>query len=467
MPADATTLAAEVAAGVWLDAGGAPDALDRLAVTGPTHVLPSPFPVTAAATAAIGAASLGVAELTGARGTVVVDTVEAATAVRSERYAGIVGSQPVSLWDPVAGDYRSADGWIRLHTNYPHHRRAAVGVLGVEAERDAVGQAVRTWPSVGLETAIVAAGGCAAALHSPGDWKHHEHGRHVLDRPLVAIDRVGGSPPEHLRGPDSGAAPRPLAGLRVLDLTRVIAGPVATRFLASWGADVLRVEAPEFDEFELLRLDVGFGKRSCGLDLRAGTERTLFESLVAGADVVVHGYRPGALAGLGYPSDALAELRPGLVVAALSAYGSAGPWRERRGFDSLVQMSTGIAAEGAIAAGSDRPVPLPCQLLDHATGYLLAFGALRALHRRAVEGGSWTVEVSLARTAAWLDGLGRVTGGLDVTEPEPGAVERWCQVSATPWGDVHHVGPPGAIGALRPVWDRPPSRPGSDAAAWN
>jgi CoA-transferase family III len=464
MAADATTITAEVAAGIWLDASGAADVLERLTVTGPAHVLPSPFLVTPAATAAIGAASLAVAELSGAPGAVAIDTAEAGAAVRGERHVRVVGTKPASLWDPVAGDYPTADGWIRLHTNYPHHRAAALDVLGVAPERDAVARAVQAWSADALEAAVVDAGGCAAALRTADAWRDHPHGRHVLDRPLLAIERVGDAPVEPVVV--AGAATRPLAGLRVLDLTRVFAGPVATRFLASWGAEVLRVEAPDFDELTLLHIEVGFGKSSCALDLRAGADRSTFESLVAAADVIVHGYRPGAMVGLGYSPEALVALRPGIVVAALSAYGLAGPWRDRRGFDSLVQMSSGIAAEGAAAANSDRPVPLPCQLLDHATGYLLAFGALRALRRRADEGGSWTVEGSLARTAAWLDGLGRVPVGLAIPEPDVADVERWCRISPTPWGDVHHVGPTGAIGDLRPSWERPPSRPGTDPPAW-
>ncbi len=451
-----------VLADVWLGVGGDPGALDRVAVSGPRHLLPSPFLVTPAATAAIGAATLAVAELTRLRGTVSLDTVHASAAVRCERYVSIAGGAPPPMWDAVAGDYRTADGWIRLHTNYVQHRDPALRVLGVGPERDAVAAAVKTWTANELEAAVVAAGGCAAALRTTDEWHAHEHGRRVGERSLVGIERLGDAPPGHL----SAGGDAPLAGLRVLDLTRVFAGPVATRFLAAWGADVLRVEAPAFDEIELLFVEVGFGKRSCALDLRRGQDREAFEALVAGADVVVHGYRPGALRGLGYPPEALAALRPGLVVASLSAYGAAGPWAERRGFDSLVQMSAGIAAEGAAAAGADRPVPLPCQLLDHATGYLLALGALRALQRQRREGGSWNVTLSLARTALWLDGLGRDQEGFARPQPDLADGDRWCLVSPTSWGDVRHLGPPGAIGKLRPCWRRPPSRPGADPPAW-
>jgi hypothetical protein len=307
---------------------------------------------------------------------------------------------------------------------------------------------------VALETAIVAAGGCAAALHTAEEWRDHDHGRHICDRPLLGVESLDDAPPRQ----------RGLTQLRVLDLTRVIAGPVASRFLASWGADVLRVEAPEFDD-GMLAVDVSFGKRSCGLDLRDPADRRRFETLVTGADVVVHGLRPGALASLGYPLERLTALRPGLVVAWLSAYGPGGPWAGRRGFDSLVQMSSGIADEGARAAGADHPVPLPCQLLDHATGYLLALGILQARVRQEQEGGSWAVDASLARTAAWLDELGRVDA-LAAPEPTADEVARYCHTAATPWGDVTHVRPPGSIGDMTPHYRRPPSRPGADPPEW-
>jgi crotonobetainyl-CoA:carnitine CoA-transferase CaiB-like acyl-CoA transferase len=428
--------------------------LSGVTVTGPEHVLPSTFAVTPTAVRVIAAATAAVAEYGELRGDVVLDSRHAAVMVQSERHVRIEGSDPPALWERLAGDYRSSDGWIRLHTNYPHHRRAALAVLGTPADREAVAGAVASWSGQNLEDAIVAAGGCAAVMRSLDEWRQHPHGRHVTDRPVLAVEPAGGAP----------ARVVPLGELRVLDLTRVIAGPVASRFLASWGADVLRVEAPGFND-GVLALDVGFGKRSCRLDLRDESDRGAFEHLVHDADVVIHGYRPGALAGLGYDTERFVALRPGLVVASLSAYGRSGPWRGRRGFDSLVQMSAGIAAEGGAIAGADAPVPLPCQLLDHATGYLLALGVLRARLRQQREGGSWTVEASLARTAAWLTAMDRVDA-LHVTAPTPAEADGWCDTRDTPWGRVRHVRPVGSIGPHRPAYPRPPSRPGRDAPAW-
>jgi hypothetical protein len=382
--------------------------------------------------------------------------------VRSERYATVIGREPPPLWDAVAGDYPTADGWIRLHTNYPHHRAAALRVLDVPEERDAVAKVVAEWEAVALETAVVTAGGCAAAMHTGAEWRRHEHGRQLTGTPPLTVERIGDGPPT---GGQRAGGEAPLTGLRVLDLTRVIAGPVASRFLAGWGADVLRVEAPGHSDGTTLAMDVGIGKRSCGLDLRRADDRAVFERLVAGTDVVVHGYRPGALAGLGYADDALAALRPGAVLASLSAYGPVGPWAGRRGFDSLVQMSSGIAAAGAEAARLDRPDPLPCQLLDHATGYLVATGIMRARRQQRDAGGTWAVRASLARTAAWLSDLPRVDA-LGTPEPTAAETESWLETAATPWGDAVHVRPPGAIGGRRPRYPRPPSRPRSDRPEW-
>jgi crotonobetainyl-CoA:carnitine CoA-transferase CaiB-like acyl-CoA transferase len=429
--------------------------LDRVVVSGPAHVLPSTFPVTTVATDVIAAATLSVAEYAGLDGDVTIDTRHAATAVRSERYLRLVGREPAPLWDAIAGDYATRDGWIRLHTNYPHHRATALAVLGAVEERDAVATAVRGWAADDLEAEVVAAGGAAAVMRTAEEWRHHVHGRDLVGAPALTVEPIGDGPPVEA----------PLDRLRVLDLTRVIAGPVASRFLAGWGADVLRVEAPGFSDGTTLAIDVGIGKRSCGLDLRHPDDRACFERLVAGADVVVHGYRPGALAGLGYPDDVLAALRPGLVIASLSAYGPVGPWAGRRGFDSLVQMSSGIAAAGAAAVGADHPVPLPCQLLDHATGYLLALGILRARRRQRAEGGTWSVGASLACTAAWLSEMDRVDA-LDVPEPSASDTAPWLESSVTPWGEAVHVRPPGAVGGRTPRYRRPPSRPRADRPEW-
>ncbi len=259
-------------------------------------------------------------------------------------------------WDPIAGDYRGRDGWIRLHTNAPHHRRAALAVLGTEADKAAVTEAVSRCAIDALEAAVVGEGGCAAAMRDIEDWRRYPQGIAVAAEPLMHWQRGETVPANGF----AGTADRPLAGVRVLDLTRVLAGPVATRFLASAGADVLRIDPLDWDEPGVLP-EVTLGKRRARLNLKSEDGRALFMRLLADADILVHGYRPDALERLGLDAENRQRLRPGLVDVSLDAYGWTGPWRSRRGFDSLVQMSTGIAEAGMRHYGTSAPKPCPCK----------------------------------------------------------------------------------------------------------
>ena len=303
-------------------------------------------------------------------------------------------------WDSLAGDYPCADGWIRLHTNAPHHRQAALAALGLPVDpapdRGTVAAAATGWAPEALEQAVVAAGGCAARMRSPQEWLQHPAGAAVAQEPLITWTRLGSAP----RLSPESSPERPLAGVRVLDLTRIIAGPVATRFLAGLGAEVLRIDPPGWEE-PASEAELTLGKRCARLDLTSAAGGRRIRELVAGADMVVSGYRKGALAGLGLDSAALQQLRPGLVEVSLNAYGWTGPWSGRRGFDSLVQMSSGIAHAGMLHFGTDAPRPLPVQALDHATGYLAAAAALRAWLLR-LDGGVFSARLSLARTAVQL-----------------------------------------------------------------
>ena len=280
-------------------------------------------------------------------------------------------------WDRIAGDYPTADGWIRLHTNAPHHRDAALSVLGVSADKSEVARAVVNWSADALETAVIQNNGCAAAMRSMAAWATHAQGESVSREPLVATQATGDCWDSTL----SSTQERPLRGIRVLDLTRVLAGPVATRFLGGFGADVLRIDPPVWDDPAVVP-DVTLGKRCARLDLRSASERSVFLDLLRRADVLVHGYRSDALDNLGLDALTLRAIRPGLVDVSLNAYGWSGPWRNRRGFDSLVQMSSGIADAGMRILGQDRPTPLPVQALDHTTGYLMAAAVVRGLSQR-------------------------------------------------------------------------------------
>ncbi|GAB2468436.1 CoA transferase [Conyzicola lurida] len=422
--------------------------------------LDSAFAVSELATVSFAVAASAVADLRDAQAGHESDAAAYVTVDRAlaSRWFGSaltpVGWRLPSPWDALAGDYECADGWIRLHTNAPRHRAAALRVLGVPAQRAAVESAVREWTGEQLEAAVVGDGGCAAVMRTAGEWSRHPQGLAVADEPLVGWGADEAATPNARWVP---TVERPLAGLRVLDLTRVIAGPVSTRFLAGLGADVLRVDPPDWDEPAIVP-EMTLGKRATRIDAREPVGRDALERLIAGADLLVHGYRLGALDAL-VPADRRAELRPGLVEVSLDAYGFTGPWAGRRGFDSLVQMSSGIADAGMRWAGTGRPTPLPVQALDHATGYLAAAAALRALTRLRREGVATSARVSLARVAVELRATGPTTG--EPNELQAGAPPQSTHIM-TPWGAVDLLDPP--VEGLN--WQRGPRNLGSDGPRW-
>ncbi|MBT3150596.1 CoA transferase [Streptomyces sp. CHD11] len=475
---------------VWSALGGDPALLARVSAVERPGVLPARLPVRDLARACVGACALAAAELGARRAgddevpAVRVDDGAVATAFVSERHLLVGGRAPESF-APLSRLWRTADGWVRTHANYPHHRARLLDALGVADDPDAVAPAVAERSAREIEETVYAAGGLAVALRTPGEWAAHEQAAALRSRPPVELSRLDASPARVLTRVGPGPL-LPAAGLRVLDLTRVIAGPVATRTLALLGADVLRVDAPWLPELPDQHADTGFGKRSALLDLAAG--RDLFEELLATADVVVTGYRPGALGRFGLTPRELAARRPGVVVAELSAWGAYGPWDGRRGFDSLVQVATGIASA---EAREGRPGALPAQALDHGTGYLLAAGVLRALTGQTGEGGSRLVRVALARTAGWLleeaghlpeeaghppertgrppEGTGHPpeeagrAGGAGAGEVGPGP---WLAEADSPLGRLRYALPPVSFAGGPRDWARPPGSWGADPARW-
>lgn len=445
---------------IWRGLGGDDRSLAASRVTGRGD-LPSAFAVSDLAAGSVAAAGLAVSEL-------VADRFDDLPVVRTDRRLASLwfsmtlrpdGWSMPPVWDPIAGDYATQDGWIRLHTNAPHHRAAALAILGAANDKAAVAAAVARWKADELEAAVVERGGCAAAMRSLSAWAEHPQGRSVAAEPLLWIEVTDAAPGRHGRA----SRERPLAGVRVLDLTRVLAGPVATRLLAGLGADVLRIDPPWWDEPSIVP-EVTLGKRCARLDLREAGDRRQLAALIAEADILVHGYRPGALTGLGLDAEARRRLRPGLIDVSLDAYGWTGPWRERRGFDSLVQMSAGIAAEGMRRFGTDRPKPLPVQALDHATGYIMAAAAIRGLTLRLTAGVGSESRVSLARTASLLT---------SVTAPHPDGLLNGAEtddygpsIEATEWGPAHRLRPPLAIDGVSVAWDHPAAALGSSPPSW-
>jgi hypothetical protein len=434
----------------WRDLGGDPDRVRLVSVQGDPE-LPSRFRVGELATGAVAAQRLAAEELQAVDGSVrpvVLDARHVGVAFRSERFLRLNGVPAGAGFAPLSRFLPTIDGWVRLHANYPHHREAVHRALG----RDPVA-AVAARTSQQVEDAVVEAGGVAAAVRSETQWAAHPQGVVVRNLPLLRLRHVdsGGI---RARGPQGR---HQLQGLRVLDLTRVIAGPVGTRTLASYGADVLRVDSPRLPEDPAALLDTGSGKRHVQLDLTQPRDRAQFEELLAGADVLVQGHRPGALAAHGLSSEALAERRPGLVVVTLSAWGQDGPWAGRRGFDSIVQAACGIADAARQPDGT--PGVLPAQALDHGAGHLIAATVMRALTRTRELGGTWHGELSLAQLANWLLDAGRTSA--DAAAPMSSDPSAYLVDLPSPTGTITLVRPPGS-----PVWSTGPEAVGHDAAGW-
>jgi hypothetical protein len=422
--------------------------------------LPSAFAVTDLASASIAAAGQAVSELlhqeNGRLPHVEVDRRLAsfwfATSIRP------TGWSVPPLWDPVAGDYATRDGWIRLHTNAPHHRAAAESVLGACADRAAMAKQVAGWNKTELEHAVVAAGGCAAEMRSWAQWQAHPQGQVVNSEPLIAFTEGN----RQHTPPWQGSVARPLSGLKVLDLTRVLAGPVASRFLAGLGADVLRLDPPTWSEPGVVP-EVTLGKRCARLNLHDTSDRQLFESLLRDADILLHGYRADALQHLGYGVAERQALAPGLIDVCLNAYGWSGPWQNRRGFDSLVQMSSGIAEAGQQWKQADKPLPLPVQALDHATGYLMAAAAITLLARRLNSGLGGSARLSLARTARLLIEHGAGTDQPLRPEEEN---DQGLVVEQTAWGPAHRLQVPLKITGTPVQWAIAAGELGAHRAQW-
>lgn len=462
MPA---TSASAILAPVWRDLGLDPGALARLRADGDAPVYPAHHDVAGLAQATIAGVALAASEVwraaTGAAPPVRVDRRHAALEFRSERVFEVDGQPPAALWDPLAGAYRCGDGaWLRVHTNFAHHRRALCQVLDCAETPAAVTAALAKRPANAVEAAAAAAGAIAAMMRPPEVWRAGAQGQALAAIPLISVEPLGPAPKTPVR-----AAARPLDGLKVLDLTRVIAGPVCGRVLAAHGADVLAISAPHLPSMAELAIDVGRGKRSAHLDLRDAAQCRRLAALIGDADIFVQGYRPGGLTARGFGPAAVAALKPGIIYVSLSAYGHTGPWADRRGFDSIAQTAVGLNHSEAEAAGLvDQPKVLPAQALDHGSGYLMALGALAAVLKRAQEGGSWHVRVALARTGQWLQDLPKVTGG--PATAEPGRPDDLLEETASGYGQLRALRHAGVIEGLAPTWTRPSVPLGHDRPMW-
>jgi crotonobetainyl-CoA:carnitine CoA-transferase CaiB-like acyl-CoA transferase len=427
---------------------------------GSDPVLPTPFRIGVAGAATLAATGLAAADLwqmrSGRDQQVTVDLRQAAASLRSGHYMKLGDGDVSAARNTIMGVYPSKDGrWSYLHCNFPNHRAAALDVLGVPEDRQAVARAVLSWKAADLEEAIIAAKGAGGMVRTQQEWARHPQAAAIAALPLLEIERIGDSPPEPL--PDGD---RPLSGVRVLDLTRVLAGPTCARTLAEHGADVLKITAAHLPNLGYQEFDTGHGKLSAQLDLREQRNVEVLRGLVREADVFSQGYRPGTLGMRRLSPDELAAIRPGLVYVSLCAFGHTGPWASRRGFDTVVQTVSGITSRQAEVVPGNTPGPqfYPVSAIDYCTGYLMAFGAMVALARRAREGGSWLVRISLAQVGKWIVDLGEVPAAALQGVPSEFAaaeLEAWSTTSDTPSGRLRHLKPVVQLSETPAYWARP------------
>ena len=431
-----------------------------LTITGGTDpILPTSFRIGDTSTAALSAVGLAVSDLwesrTGRRQEVSVDARRATASLRSGKYMQMDGAGVSTERNTVMGVYPTKDGRRSyLHCNFPNHRAAALSVLGVAEDRDAVIKAVAKWNAQDLEDAIIEAKGAGGMVRTMEEWTKHPQAAAIANLPLMEIVKLADSPPEAL--PEGS---RPLSGVRVLDLTRVLAGPTCARTLAEHGADVMKITGAHLPNIGYQEYDTGHGKLNAQLDLRETKDMETLRGLVSQTDVFSQGYRPGTLGGRGLSPEELAELRPGIVYISMCAFSHMGPWASRRGFDTVVQTVSGITnRQGDLFPGANPgPQFYPVSAIDYLTGYLMAFGGMVALNRRVHEGGSWLVRISLAQVGRWLVSQGEIPEA-DLknipAEFNPEEVASWSTVSDTPMGKLGHLGPVLSLSETPPRWAR-------------
>jgi len=433
----------------------------QVEVVGADPVYPTRLRIGEAASAVLGACAVVSSELwqlrTGRRQRARIEVRAAAAALLSFAHLRGGSSDLRRLQGPTTALYVGRDGgWVHLHGGFAHLRDGLLELLGCEDDPAQIASAVARWDAPALEDAIAERGLCGARVRNAEAWLDHPQGRALRACPLLEIRRIGASDPEPL--PPGG---RPLAGVRVLDLTRVLAGPTCARTLAEHGADVLRVHAPHLASVPPFVFDTGHGKLSTSLDLRDAAAVKTLRELVREGDVFCEGYRARSLARRGFGAEELASIRPGIVCVSINCYGHTGPWSERRGWEQLAQTVTGMAAE---QGGEGPPRLVPAAATDYTTGYLGALGAMVALVRRAREGGSYRVRVSLARTGMWLQELDRVDGA--PVGYDDALLDRYRQTTETPEGPVEHLGPVLELSETPPHFSRRSVPLGADAPRW-
>ena len=453
-------------------AGWSADHAGKVSFTGSGDpILPTPFRIATAGAATLAATGLAAVDLwetrTGRRQTVTVNLPQATASLRSGHYMRLGDGALSAERNPIMGVYPAKDGrWSYIHGNFPNHRAAALKVLGCAEDRDAVAKAILTWDAADLEEAIIAANGAGGMARTAQEWADHPQSAAIAALPLMEIIRIGDSDPEPLPEGD-----RPLSGIRVVDLTRVLAGPTCARTLAEHGAEVMKITGAHLPNLGYQEADTGHGKLSAHLDLRQPADLDTLKTLIRQADVFSQGYRPGSLGARGLSPEELAAIRPGLVYVSLCAFAHTGPWASRRGFDTVVQTVSGMTSRQAEIVPGKTPGPqfYPVSAIDYCTGYLMAAGAMIALNRRATQGGSWLVRISLAQVGKWIVDLGEIPAA-DLqgvpSEFTPDELASWSMVSDTPSGRLQHLKPVVQLSETPPYWARPSVPLGYHPPVW-
>lgn len=420
----------------------------------------------AAALAAGAAEAAGIWQgRTGQAQTVEVATREAAASLISFMFQQFADPARAPRRDPPGpanGYFRTRDNrFVYLHPYFEDSAAKIMRVLACDPTPEAVAATVATWDALDLENAVTAAGACAGMARTAEEWAASEQGQAIARLPLVEVTRIGDGPP----WPFPGTPTAPLSGMRVLDLTRVLAGPACARALAQYGAEVLHIASPNLPTAQPFVADTSHGKRSAFLDLKQPADLIRLLELVEGADIFTQGYRLGGLDRMGLFPETLAARRPGLIHISINCYGHEGPWAGRPGWEQLAQTVTGMALEHG---GEDGPVIQPAAVNDYTTGYLAAFGAMIALRRRASEGGSWRVRVSLAQTASWVRSLGR-DGPERLEAVQTFSGEELAGYSLKEdglFGPMTFLRPPVKLSETPARWTEPTRPLGSDPPAW-
>lgn len=433
-------------------------------IVGHDPILGNRFPVSEAAAVALAAGGVAASDLwelkMGRRQQVRVDVRKAGLSLRATQVMRLNGSPPPPSWadgNPLVDLYRCRDGrWVHLHGNFPHLAAGTMAVLGCSRDRDEIAAAVARRDGQELEDALAANRQCGAMARTALEWAAHPQGQAMTNVPRVEIIKLADSDPRPL--PDGD---RPLAGVRVLDLTRILAGPTHARTLAQYGADVLHITSPNLPTSQVWVMDTNQGKLSAYLDLDVADDLERLRVRASEADVFAQGFRAGALERRGLGPHDLAAIRPGIIYVSINCYGHVGPWLGRPGWEQLAQTVTGLAcAQGTV----ERPERMPVAACDYTTGYLAALGTMVALGRRAREGGSYHVRASLVQSGMWFQRLGPTCDPAQATGV--GDTSELTIDADTAWGRLTYLAPCVELSETSPTWTRQPVPLGTHPAAW-